>query len=124
MHTYRVLTDQADLDKHLLPILQSNGSEIPSAGCYVAAVEFDEDGKVVAYQMLQNALFLEGLWARDNSAHLLRLFHMVEEFAEEKLGAKRIMTMTRRDETGNRIGRLAQKLGLEDMNWNVFRRKI
>jgi hypothetical protein len=124
LHTYRLLTDQAELDKHLVPILEQNGSEIPAPSCYVAAVEFDEAGNVVAYQMLQNAIFLEGLWAKDNSAHLLRLYHMANEFAEKRLGAKRIMTMTRRDEAGERIGRVAQKLGLEDMKWNVYRRKI
>jgi hypothetical protein len=124
VHTYRLLTDQADLDKYLVPILERNGFEIPAPSCYVAAVEFDEDGNVVAYQMLQNALFLEGLWSRDGTGHLLRLYHMASEFAEKTLGAKCMMTMTRRDESGERIGRLAQKLGLEHMNWNVFRGKI
>lgn len=124
VHTFRLLTEQSELDKCLVPILERNGSEIPSPNCYVAAVEFDEGGDVVAYQMLQNALFLEGLWARDHSAHLLKLYHMAAEFAENHLGAKRIMTMTRRDDAGKRIGRLAQKLGLEDMDWNVYRRKI
>lgn len=124
MHTYRLLTEQVELDKYLLPVLENNGSEIPKAGCYVAAVEFDESGSVVAYQMLQNAIFLEGLWSRDGSGHLLRLYHMANDFAEKTLGVNRIMTMTRRDEAGERIGRIAQKLGLEDMNWNVFRRKI
>lgn len=124
MHTFRLLADQVELDKHLLPVLEGNGSEIPAPGCYVAAVEFDEVGDVVAYQMLQNAIFLEGLWSRDGSGHLLRLYHMANDFAEKTLGAKRIMTMTRRDEDGERIGRLAQKLGLENMNWNVYRRKI
>jgi hypothetical protein len=123
-HTYRLLTEQADLDNHLGPVLRENGSEIPAASCYVAAVEFDESGAVVAYQMLQNAIFLEGLWARDNSAHLLRLYHMASEFAAKTLGVNRIMTMTRQDEAGQRIGALAQRLGFENMKWNVFRRKI
>jgi len=123
MHTYKLLTQQADLDAHLVPILERNGSEIPPASCYAAAVEFDEAGQIIAYQMLQNAIFLEGLWAGDGSAHLLRLYRMAVEHAES-LGAKRIMTMTRDDEAGNRIGRIAEKLGLTNMHWDVFRRSL
>lgn len=124
MHTFKLLTDQAELDEHLVPVLLENGSEIPSPGCYAAAVEFDENGKVVAYQMLQNAIFLEGLWSRDSSAHLLQLYRMASAFAIEKLGVKNMMTMTRTDGTGERIGRLAQRLGFKKMEWNVFRRVI
>ena len=124
MHTYALLTDQAELDKHILPVLRTNGSEIPAPGCYIAAVEFDESGAVVAYQLLQNAVFLEGLWARDHSAHLLRLYKMATGYAAETLGASGVLTMTRNDETGNRIGRLAERLGLKKMNWNVYRGKI
>lgn len=124
MHTYRLLSEQSDLDEHLVPVLEQNGLAIPAPGCYVAAVEFDEEGKVMAFQMLQNALFLEGMWSQNGSGHPLRLYHMASEFAEKTLGAKSIMTMTRRDEAGERIGRLAQKLGLKHMNWNVFRREV
>ena len=124
MHTYALLTDQAELDKHILPVLRTNGSEIPAPGCYIAAVEFDEAGEVVAYQLLQNAVFLEGLWARDHSAHLLNLYKMATGYAAETLGASGVLTMTRNDETGNRIGRLAERLGLKKMNWNVYRGKI
>ena len=120
---YKILESQAELDTHLLPILKQNGSEIPKPGCYVAAVEFDEQGQVVAYQMLQNAIFLEGLWVRDSSAHLLAVYRLATKFANERLGADRIMTMTRSDDAGNRIGRIAQKLGFEKLNWNIFRRK-
>jgi hypothetical protein len=123
MHTYRLLTDQAELDALLVPVLEQNGFEVPPAGCYIAACEFDESGALVAYQMAQNAVFLEGLWARDHSAHLLRLYRMATEHIE-KLGIKRIMTMTRCDEQGGRIGRIAEKLGLKNMHWNVFRREI
>lgn len=123
MHTYKILTDPLEIDTHLLPVLQQNGSEIPPRGCYVAAVEFDEAGQVVAYQMLQNAIFLEGLWARDHSAHLLTLYRMASKFATETLGAGRVMTMTRDDETGSRIAHTAQKLGFERMKWLIFRRK-
>lgn len=123
MHDFKLLISQADLDKHLMPILRTNGAEIPPEGCYAAAVEFDESGEVVAYQMLQNAIFLEGLWSKDDSAQLLRLYRMATKYAES-LGAKRLMTMTRNDEKGNKIGRIAEALGMEKMNWNIFRRKL
>jgi len=123
MHEYRTLTTPAELETHLLPVLKANGSEIPPLDCFVAHVEFNEQGQVVAYQMLQNAIFLEGLWARDSSAHLLAVYRGAQKFATERLGAARVLTMTRQDETGNRIGRIAQKLGFERLNWNIFRRK-
>lgn len=123
MHTYRFLASQEELDRHLVPVLQRNGSEIPAPGCYVAAIELDENGEVVAYQMLQNAIFLEGLWARDASAHLLHLYRMANQYAVETLHVGTVMTMTRQDEAGNRIGRIAERLGFERMKWNVFRRK-
>lgn len=123
MHTFKILAKQDDLDRVIVPILRTNGSETPPAGCYVAAVEFDESGTVVAYQLLQNAIFLEGLWARDNSANLRHLYNLGTRYAKE-IGAERIMTITRQDEAGNRIGKLAEALGLEKMNWNVYRRTI
>lgn len=123
MHIYRVVTDPDELEKILKPVFAINGSEIPAKGNYIAAVEFDEDGSVIAYQMLQTAVFLEGLWSRDNSSHLLRLHNMISEHAAKVLGVKGAMTMTRNDETGNRIGRLAEKLGFKKMNWNIYRRE-
>ena len=123
MHTYELLTDADELETRLKPILLSNGSELPPRGCYAAAVEINESGEIIAYQMLQNAVFLEGLWAKDHSAQLLRLYRMASKYAES-LGAKRIMTMTRNDEQGKRIGRIAEALGLEKMDWNIYRRKL
>lgn len=123
MHTFEMMIDPAELEKKLLPILLRNGSEIPAPGCYIAAVEFDEAGEVVAYQMLQNAIFLEGLWARDTSTNMRRLHRVASGYAVNVLGVKTLMTMTRNDATGNRIGRIAEKLGFERMNWNIFRRK-
>jgi hypothetical protein len=123
MHTYRLLTDPAEITAILVPVLESNGSEVPPAGCYVAAVEFDDAGEVLAYQLLQNALFLEGLWSRDKSAHLLTLHNMASRYAVDTLGAQRLLTMTRQDEQGSRIAHLARKLGFEQLQWNIFRRK-
>lgn len=120
MHTYKLIDEQDELDSVLVPVMQREGIDVPPAGCYVAAVEFDEDGGVVAYQMLQNALFLEGLWARNHSAHLRNLHNMAVKYAKEKLGAKRWLTMTRDDEQGQRIGRLAEALGYVKQQWNVY----
>jgi hypothetical protein len=122
MHTYRLLTDPAEITAILVPVLESNGSEVPPAGCYVAAVEFDDAGAVVGYQIAQNGIFLEGMWSRGD-AHLLTLHNMVTKFVLDTLGVRGVLTMTRQDETGNRITRLAKKLGYEHMPWNVFRRK-
>ncbi len=124
MHEYRILTTTEDLEAHLVPVLRRNGSEVPPAGCFLAAVEFDECGQVVAYQMMQNAVFLEGLWARDHSAHLLTLYHMASRYLTDTLQIPRFMTMTRDDEQGFRIGRIAEALGFEKMRWNIFRRRI
>lgn len=124
MHTYRLISEPDELERVIGPVLKSNGSEIPARGCYIAAVEFDEQGNVVAYQLLQNALFLEGLWAADASAHLLTLYHMATEYAEKTLKVKQIMTMTRNDERGRRIGRLAERLGLRNMNLLVYRKEL
>lgn len=124
MHTYALLTEQDDLETHLLPVLQSNGSEIPAPGCYVAAVEFDEAGAVVAYQMLQNAIFAEGMWARDNSAHFLRLWHMAMDHAKEVLKVPSMMTFTKKDATGERIGNLVEHVGFVKKDLNVYRRRF
>jgi hypothetical protein len=118
-----MITDPAELEAVLVPVLKRNGSEIPPKGCYIAAVEFDEAGEVLAYQLLQNAIFLEGLWARDNSAHLLTLYRMAETYLVETLKADRWLTLTRADETGNRIGKLAKRLGFKQMDWLIFRRQ-
>ena len=122
MHTYAMLTEQDDLDAHLLPVLRTNGSEIPAPGCYVAAVEFDEGGAVVAYQLLQNAIFAEGMWARDHSAHFLKLWHMAMDHAKDALGAASMMTLTKKDANGERIGGLVEHIGFKKQELNVYRR--
>jgi hypothetical protein len=85
-------------------------------------VEFDDSGEVIAFQIIQNAIFLEGLWSK--GGNLLRLHKMVTQYAEEKLGAQRLMTMSRKDDTGEHIGRVARRLGYDEMPWTVYRRKV
>ena len=122
-HSYRVLTDPDEVQRVVVPVLERNGYEVPPKGCAIAAVEFDEQGEVVAFQMLQNAIFAEGLWARDGSAHLRTLGHMVIDYAEKALGVQRMMTMARQDEQGERIGRYAERMGFELMPVRVYRRQ-
>ena len=124
MHTYAILTEQDDLDAHLLPVLRTNGSEIPAPGCYVAAVEFDEAGEVYAYQMLQTALCAEGMWAKGHSAHFARLWHMAIDYARETLKAPTLMTFTKKDEIGERIGGLVEHFKFEKKDLNVYRRQF
>jgi hypothetical protein len=123
MHTYRLLIDPDELEKTLCRVFSQNGQEPPQKGCYVAAVEFDEAGEVAAYQLLQNAVFYEGLWAKSGArTHLLTLYRMATEHMES-LGIHGAMTLTRDDEQGSRIGRLAQKLGFTRKNWIVYRKE-
>lgn len=121
MRTYKVLSTQEELDRYLVPVLKANGSEIPAKGAYVAAVEMEGE-EIVAYQILQMCIFLEGLWSKDSSSHLLRVWHLAGEYARNKLGATGLMTMTRKDDKGNKIGRLAEKLGFTNLNLNVYRK--
>lgn len=90
----------------------------------MAIVEFDEAGEVLAYQMIQTAVFLEGMWARDHSAHLLAIHHEASRFVTEKMKATRYLTLTRDDEAGRRITRLAEKLGFERLPFTVLRRVV
>jgi len=124
MHTYQMLDDPADLEKVLVPVLEREGIEVPPIGCYAAAVEFDEAGKVYAFQILQNALFAEGLWSRDKGSNLLRLHRMVTTYAKEKLGASRMLSMAKTDERGEKIGSALMRIGYELMPWKVYRRKV
>jgi hypothetical protein len=124
MHVYKLLKTPEELNQHLLPILKANGSEIPPEGCYIAEVEFDEQGGVVAYQMIQNAIFLEGFWSRDNTSHLRTLHNRAIKTAQE-LGAKRVMAfLSTETESGKRLAGLSHLFGFELMKWNVFRRKL
>lgn len=122
MHTYRLLKDPDELDAILKPVLESNGSEVPACGQYVASVEFDEAGEVYAYQIVQTAVFLEGMWSRGDGAHLLRLYHMASGYIEQEFGVTP-MTFTRDDEQGHRIGRAAERLGFKRKNWIVYRKE-
>lgn len=118
---YRIITDPVELYKHLGAILKENGSETPPPGT-IAVVEFDEHGQVVAYQMIQMAVFMEGLWARDKRAHLRRLWNLAHDYLMN-VGATGVMTFARNDnDTGRRIGKAAERMGCEKLPVDVYRR--
>lgn len=130
-HSYRILSTPEELERYIAPIMRSLGSDIPQAGHGVAYTEFDEQGEVVAFQILQTLTVAEGMWARDGSAHLLTLNRMLlrDVKAEiEKQGlvgsGRCLFTMTRGDEQGLRIGRCAKALGYEETDWKVYRRRF
>ena len=125
-HTFRVLTEYADQQKYIAPIMERMGSQIPAEGQGVIFAEFDEAGEVVAFQVLQSALFAEGLWARDGSAHLRTLWNMLLKWVDEFAGGsgRGLLTMTRSDEQGQRIGRAVQRMGFRDTGWKVYRRDL
>ena len=117
----RMVTDSDELERLLMPIFKRNGAEIPKKGAYVAAIQFDDAGEVVGYQMAQSAVFLEGMWGRDHSVQLRALYNTVTEYLASR-GACGAMTFTRNDRPGQRIGKLAKRLGFEAMNWTVWRK--
>lgn len=119
---YKILREQEELDKHILPILKANGSEIPAPGGYIAFVEFDDSGEVTAYQLLQQAVFLEGMWSRYRGAHFRTLWNMAHQFLLDN-NATGVMTFARNDtEQGKHIGRVAELMGCEKMPVDVYRR--
>jgi hypothetical protein len=120
--SYRILAEQDELNQHLLPVLKANGSEIPTPGAYFAVVEFDDAGEVIAYQMIQRAVFLEGMWARDKTAHFRSIWNIAHDFLREN-HATGVMTFARNDtKLGLRIGRVAERMGCEKMPLSVYRR--
>jgi hypothetical protein len=124
-HTYQVLTDPADIEYYVQPIMRSIGSDTPAPGCGVVFAEFDANGEVVAFQILQSAIFAEGMWARDGSAHLRRIWNMTIDYARNLAGSgKDLLTMTRGDKQGNRIGRAVQRMGFKETGFKVYRRKL
>jgi hypothetical protein len=104
----------------------SLGSQIPTEGCGIVFAQIDDKDEVVAFQILHTqAFFAEGLWARDGNAHLRTLCNLMLKFLKEH-GAegRELLTMTRGNEQGERIGKAAKYMGFEPLDWKVFRRTI
>lgn len=112
---YEVITDYAR-QRELI------GDVMPCPEQSVMFAQFDGD-ELVAFQLLQVGLFAEGMWAKDARAQLRTLNNMLIKRVED-MGANpfQLMTMTRGDAQGERIGRCARRMGYEDTGWKVYRR--
>jgi hypothetical protein len=122
--TERMVTDPDELERVLVPYMRQRGYDVPQRGCYVAAVAFNDAGEVCGYQMLQNAIFAEGLDASDPHVSLRKLGAMVIEYATKELKAAQMMTLTRDDAQGERIGKHAMRMGFELMPQKIYRRRL
>jgi hypothetical protein len=122
---FAVLTDYQEQVKYIQPIMREQGSDIPAEGNGVVFAQFDENGELVAFQILQQAVFAEGMWAKDGRAHLRTLGNMVIDFLKSKGAAGRdLLTVLRCDEQGRRIGRFVRYMGFEELDCKLYRRKI
>lgn len=122
--SFRVLTEYADQEKHIQPIMKALGSDIPAAGNGIVFAQFEGE-ELVAFQILQTMTIAEGLWAKDGRAHIRTLGNMVIDFFKLQGAAGRdLLTMTRGDEQGQRIGKYVKYMGFEELDWKVYRRKV
>jgi hypothetical protein len=115
MTRYEVITDH-ERQKELI----GDVMECPAESVMFAQFEDDE---FVGFQLLQQALFAEGLWAKDGRVKLPHLVNMLFEYVDS-LGVKpdKLLTMTRGDKQGERVGRFAKRMGFEETGWKVYRR--
>lgn len=116
MTRYEIITDH-ERQKELIGSVM----ECPRESVMFAQFEDDE---FVHFQLLQQALFAEGLWAKDGRANLRSTASMLIAYVEG-LGVKpeQLLTMTRSDEKGERIGKFVKRMGFEDTGYKVYRRK-
>ncbi len=121
---FRLLTDYAEQVKYIQPIMQSLGSDIPAQGNGVIFAQFDGE-EVVAFQILQMTLLAEGMYAKDGRAHLRTLCNMMLDHLRAHGGSGRqLLTMTRGDAQGQRIGKAAKYMGFAELDWKVYRRTV
>lgn len=115
MIRYETITDHAR-QKELI----GDTMECPAESVMFA--QFDDD-ELVHFQLLQQALFAEGLWAKDGRASLRTTASMLLAYVDG-MGVKpdQLLTMTRSDATGERIGRFVRRMGFEDTGFKVYRR--
>ncbi len=121
---FATLTDYQEQVKYIQPLMHALGSDIPAEGHGVIFVQFEGE-EVIAFQILQQAVFAEGLWAKDGRAHLRTLCNNMLGFLRDKgAGGRQLLTMTRGDAQGTRIGKAAKYMGFEELDWKVYRRTI
>lgn len=119
---FRVLTDHADIVRHIQPVMKSIGSDIPTEGHGVVFAQFGEDGKVEAFQIVQDAIFAEGLVSLTPKAQLRRIWHMMKDWLEKSGNVKgRDLIVIASSE---KIGRACELMGCEPTDWKVYRRKF
>jgi hypothetical protein len=122
---FRVLTTAAEWEP-LKPICERLGRALPVEGSGVVFAEF-RDGKAISFLTLQDAVFVEMIYAEEGKeTHLRRLWNMGLQFLKNHVtsGRRELVTFTADDETGERIGHALEGLGCERLNWNLYRREI
>lgn len=115
MTRYEIITDHTRQQELIGSVM-----ECPAESVMFAQFE---DEEFVGFQLLQQALFAEGLWAKDGRVNLRTLASMLISYVE-KLGVKpeQLLTMTRSDATGERIGKFVKRMGFEDTGFRVYRK--
>lgn len=122
MSRFEVLTDYNEQKRHIEPILKTLNSSLPAPGNAVIFAEFDDKGEVVAFQVLQQALMAEGLWARDHHAHLRKIWNMMREWLGKHGVVGRDLFVIA---STPKIGRACELMGCEEMkDWQLFRRQF
>lgn len=122
-HLIEVWTEPEQWER-IREIVEAQDSSLPAKGHAVIFVELDGE-EVISYQILHlNAIWLEGLWAKDGRAHLRNLWRTVEKWLRERITTGTdVLTMVRKDESGSRIGEIAMKaMKCDELKVNVYRR--
>jgi hypothetical protein len=115
----RIITDADELDALLSPVTDT----LPPKGTYHAAVQFDDAGEVVCYQLVQMPLIAEGLRSVKSGANLFELAEATIQHARS-LGATQLLTMTAQNAQGMVIARFTRRMGFEQMPVNIHRRYL
>lgn len=123
-HLIEVWTEPEQWER-IRGIVEAQDSSLPAAGHAIIFVELDGE-EVITYQILHlNAIWLEGLWAKDGRAHLRSMWRAVEHWLRERVTTgSDVLTMVRKDEAGERIGKVAESLGCKELPVTVYRRKM
>lgn len=122
-HRFEVLEQPEDW-KQIQSIMENMGTQMPVKGSGIVFAEFNENDEVVAFQVVQNILCLEGLWAKDGNTNLRHIWHMIEEWMKEhikdEIKGRTLFTIA----TTPKMARVAKIMGCENVpeSWNLMRR--
>lgn len=120
MHAFKTLITPEE-QAPIKPILESMNSALPEPGNGVVFAEFDEHGEVVAFQILQNAIMAEGLWARDHHTNLRRIWNMLISWMKGNGCVGRDLFVIA---STPKIGKACESMGCEKMPWTIYRRQF